>query len=414
MGMGFSVQGGDTDRVYETEVAAQKGVAATEAANQVQTESDAQTEESETVNPFGAKIEQKKEATRSGMSERVQKMLETGGPVLMPVEEIAEGFERERENPELKAGALIALRDQIKEGDSKEKIINTVMTFYKDALLALEALDFLLLSTSGPLKETVQAAKEAFIDTHQRELRAGRNIQQQVEEANKQGLGEPPSSLRKSYQDYTSKELDSVSLFQDLQKKYSSYEDIKVMLQFLLHSLGSDLKPPLGADLKPLPSSITTNDRPKMQNLINETKICQSILHNYNFFNARMSVIKLLFEKDHMEKPAQLTFESIAKEYMNLVSNRTFDRNSVLSLAPKLGISVDKLGAQNALRAQIAVFSQMLAASYNVSLRIFKTGTIRDDALERRNKCIQNLEDVLEQLEGQLEDLIDVQVDEED
>lgn len=311
------------------------------------------------------------------------------GEKSLPLEGIkatADGFEKG--NQELKSKVLQLLRESIKDSDSAEDILKKVLEFYQDVSLADEALDFLLETTSGPLYEKVLAAKEQLNADHGREVRAGRNIADVARGASDQGLGSA-TSLRNLYRDVTVNPRDSNTLFNELNKMYP-YKDMENVINFMLHSVGADLKSK-GPSIPP----------GLLHNLLQETRSLQAILGVYNFFKDRMGLVEKQFSGNDIPMPAELTFEQIAKQFMGLVGDRYPSGDKVLQTAVRLGI--DKW-----ILAKIIVLSQLRDSIREVALnQIFRNLQHRDDLF---NAIIA----ALEQLEDELEELLEKQEEEEE
>ena len=119
-------------------------------------------------------------------------------------------------------------------------MLRKVLEIYSDYTLADEALDYLLETTEGPLAESVRAAKEELNTLYGREVRAGKNIAALTTEFATKGLGSP-TALRDLYRDVTGNPRDANTLFQQLASTFT-FERMQVVIGFLLHSLGADLK----------------------------------------------------------------------------------------------------------------------------------------------------------------------------
>ena len=107
-------------------------------------------------------------------------------------------------------------------------------------------------------------AKEFLNASFKREIVAGRNINLQAQTFSKEGLGSP-TALRDMYRDITGNPRTPHTLFDELTAKFS-YDSMRMVIRFLLHSLG--------ADLKSKGPSIT---RPELMRLMEETQILQAI-----------------------------------------------------------------------------------------------------------------------------------------
>jgi type III secretion protein W len=338
----------------------------------------------EAINPFAAKFATKDKDIKTQITrlKKTQETDETEEKIVLEDELIKDSAEQfERGNPELKASTLAILRDQIKEGDTKEDILRKLAEFYQDPTLADEALDFLLKTTKGDLQETVKQAKEEFNNQHAREIAAGRNINIKAQEAAEKGLG-TAESLRDMYRDITGNPRDATTLFDELSQKYQ-FKDLKPVIDFMLHSLGADMK-----------SKGPSIPRGFLHRLITETRSLQAILGVYRFFRGRMRLVQRMFAEQGLELPEELTFEALAKQFMSLAQERYPSSAKVFQTAIKLGI-------EKWITAKIIVFSQMRDAVREVAMNIiFKS-------LQHRDEMYLAVLEALEDLEDQLEDLLE-------
>lgn len=344
----------------------------------------------EAINPFAARFATKQKDIKSHKS-RVQKMKAAKGPEarLLPVERIKDQADQfQRRNPELRSNILTILREQIKPDDTKEEILRKLAEFYPDVSLADEALEFLLQTTEGELAETVKEAKDEFEKLHGREIAAGRNIGEVARDAASKGLG-TATSMRDLYRDITGNPRDSTTLFEELSTKYA-FKDLKKVIDFMLHSLGTDMK----AKGPSIPRGL-------LHRLLTETRSLQAILGVYRFFRGRMRLVEKMFHENGMDVPAELNFESLAKQFMSLAQERYPSSAKVFQTAIKLGI-------EKWITAKIIVFSQMRDAVREVAMNlIFKS-------LQHRDEMYLAVLEALEDLEDQLEDLLKEEEEDED
>jgi len=327
--------------------------------------------------------EQKGRVNKSGkMGEKSERLLP-----LQAIKDAAQQFQSR--NPELKAQMLVLLREQIKPDDSKEEILRKLRDFYPDVSLADEALEFLLETTDGELHQRIKELKEKFSQENNREIAAGRNITAQARQASEAGLGEP-TSLRDMYRDITGTPRDSTTLFQELSQRYP-FKELKKVVSFLLHSLGADMK-----------SKGPSIPRGQLHRLITETRSLQSILGVYRFFSGRMNLMHMLFEKEGLDFPEQLTFEMMAKQFMSLAAERYPSADKVLQRSVKLGI-------EDSVLPKIITFSQFRDAIREVAVnQIYKSIQHRDELLLAIIEALEDLEDELEDQEDkELEDVDD-------
>lgn len=292
-------------------------------------------------------------------------------------EETASKFQKN--NYELSKKDLLLLRDSISEKDSVEDILEKVLSFYSDYFLADEALDFLILTTTLDLKEKVIKAKERLNEKYEREIKAGRNIKIESQEYSKLGLG-TPIYLRNIYRDITGTARTTLVLFFELSKVFD-YEKLKSVCKFLLHALGADLK-----------SKGPSIPRVELIKWIGDIKSLQAILGLYLFFKSKDPLIISLFEKNHLDIPKNLNFETLAKQFINLVTLRYVSGESIISIARNLGISHEIL-------AQIIIFSQMRDATRHTSMKLYKSSKHRQELLEELNELLEELEEKLEEEE---------------
>jgi type III secretion protein W len=295
------------------------------------------------------------------------------------VEEVSDQFSRK--NPELQTRSLLLLRSRIALNDSKEEILRKVLEMYPDHSLADEALDFLLMTTDGSLAQEVRLAKEELNTRYGREVKAGKNIAEQAREFSKQGLGSP-TGLRNLYREVTGNPRDANTLFNELTNKFS-YDKMKTAIDFLLHSMGGDLK-----------SKGPSIDHGELFRLLTETRKLQGILGIFRFFKSRMNLVMSAFERQGLKLPMRLTFELLAKQFMKAIQERYPSADKILQLGAQLGISDDLL-------AQIIVYTQMRDGIRQVAPKLFRSEQHRQDTL---NAFIDAIEDLDEQLEEEEEE----------
>lgn len=348
-------------------------------AEQVASRTAFQVGQEESVNPFVRIQRMQKNIKARGT--RVKKMLEAGdkGQRLTPIEQIKDNANQfQQRNPELRAAVLISLRELIKPGDTKEEILDKVKQFYEDVSLADEAFDFLLETTDGELYQTVQAAKEEYKSQFGREIIAGRNIGAQAREASDKGIG-TPTNLRDLYRNFSGNPRDAPALFEELSQKYA-FTDLKKVTNFLLHSLGADLKSK-GPSISP----------GLLHNLLAETRSLQAILGVYRFFRTRMALMEKLFSKEGMAMPQQLSFESMAKQFMSIASERYPSSDKVKQTAVRLGI-------EKWIAAKIIALSQFRDAVREVAVnQIYRSIQHRDELYLAILEALEDLEDELEE-----------------
>ncbi|MDN3508359.1 MAG: HrpJ domain-containing protein [Simkaniaceae bacterium] len=287
----------------------------------------------------------------------------------------------EARNPELKSRTLIVIRENLNENDTIDILLGKIRGAYADAALADEAIDFLIETSENNkvLQEKLTTAKEKFNIDYGREIRAGRNIQEEAQSFSKQGLG-TPTGLRDLYRDITGNPRDPHTLFVELNTKFS-FEEMLTVIAFVLHSLGSDMKSK-GPSIEPA----------ELQRLFTEARTMQSIVGVYRFFKGRMDLIKKEFSRFDLNFPKKITFEMLAKIFMQMIQDRYPSVNKVIGLARLLGISEEEI-------AQIIIFSQYRDAMRNVSPRLFANDKQRQGLLMTLIEALSELEEEEEEEE---------------
>jgi type III secretion protein W len=282
-----------------------------------------------------------------------------------------------QKNPELLSRSLLTLRARINNQDTKDQILRKVLEMYPDFSLADDALDFLLQTTDGSLAEQVRLAKEELNQMHGREVKAGKNIANQAREFSQQGLG-TPTGLRNLYREVTGNPRDSHTLFNELTAKFS-YDKMKTMIDFLLHSLGSDLK-----------SRGPSIDRGELHRLLSETRKLQGILGIFRFYKSRMNLIAAAFERQGLQLPMRLNFELLAKQFVKALQERYPSADKIIQLSAQLGLSEEVL-------AMVIIFTQMRDGVRQTSPKLFKSNQHRQDLLNAFIDAIEELDERLEE-----------------
>ena len=282
-------------------------------------------------------------------------------------------------NLELKTKTLLILRDTITDDDTVEDILRKVLDFYPDYTLADDALDFLLQTTKSNLALKVLQAKEFLNATYKREIVAGRNINFQAQTFSKVGLGSP-TALRDMYRDISGNPRTPHTLFDELSSKFN-YENMKVVIRFLFHSLG--------ADLKSKGPSIT---RPELTRLMEDTQILQAILGVFRFFQSRQGLINSQFDHFGLILPSIINFEMLSKIFINLLKERYITSDKILLLCRQLGITDE-------IAAKIIIYTQMRDAIRQTSRRLYKSDKHREEVLLAFIETLEELEEELEEEE---------------
>ena len=336
-----------------------------------------------TANPYAARVKRAR-TLQTRAKENVKKGRvgadddETAEPsAVKKINQKADEFS-EGSGGELNKEILKMLRKFIKPGDRSSDILRKVLDFHKDPFLADQALDFLLETTSGELREEVQKAKEELNNRFDREIRAGKNIGALSRKfsSERSHLG-TPTALRDLYRDITAHPREPRGLFDELSKKFN-YNDLKSVIFFLMNAAGNDLR---------MKSSMPHGE---LSAVLNNLRTQQMILGVYRFFFKRMNLVQKMFKAAHLKVPPQINFESLAKIFMQLAGDRYPSAERILRLSRMLGVQENTNG-------KIIVFSQFRDAMNEVDgERIFRS-------LQHRYELIQAILESLEELEDQAE-----------
>ena len=300
--------------------------------------------------------------------------------VILDIEKTDETATRfQNQNQELNKKTLLLLRHSIKEDDSAEEILRKVLEFYADVTLADDAFEFLIETSSGKLQKEIIKAHDLLHERYEREIKAGRNIKVEAQEFSKKGLGSP-TALRDLYRDVTGTSREVNVLFDELGKKFT-FDELKTVIKFLFHSLGSDLK-----------SKGPSISRAELLKLVDDTKALQAILGIYRFFESRMSIVNQQFYNYDLSLPGTINFELLAKQFIRLLENRYVSPDKVFLLAKYLGIPEELL-------AQIIIFTQMRDATRHTSPKLYRSNKHRQEVLDAVMEAIEELEEELEEEE---------------
>ena len=307
------------------------------------------------------------------------------GQKVMEVEKVEESATRfQRNNYELQAKSLLILRSRITAKDTPDEVIVKVLQAYPDPALADEAMDFLLETADPETASTIRLAKEQFSQRFDREIKSGRNMGAQAREFSKEGLGSP-TSLRDLYRDITLTPREPLKLFEELSDKFP-FDKLKTSIQFLLHSLGSDLR-----------SKGSSISRPELVRLIDETRSLQGILGIYRFFKSRMGLIMRQFDSYDISFPNRLQFDVLSKQFVKFLAERFMSPEKILQAARLLGISEEAI-------AQIIIFTQMRDALRHISPRYYRNPKHREELQQAFLAALEELENQLEEEEEEMQD----------
>lgn len=329
----------------------------------------------EAFNPFAAD----KRATQfRTLGERANEMVaqqrkEAKGKVVTAEEAGQMAQQRQEAHPELDAEQLLQLRGFfLREKVDAEAALNHILGIYGDPTLADEALDFLIETTTGDVHETMVAAK-GLLDTRLgREVRAGYNVDGEVQEYTGKGLGSQ-TELRDLYRDVTGNPRELGALFSELSNQYP-FDQLRDVVEFLLGSLGSDLK-----------AKGPSIARGELYRLVTDVRALQSILGVYLFFRGRVDLVKSRLDGH------ELDFEAMAQEFMALVEERYPTAMKVLRSADRFDLTE--------ITDQIVLFEQFRDAIRQVAPRIYRSLQHRYDLLMAIIECLEELEDQIEEEE---------------
>jgi type III secretion protein W len=377
MGMTGNVKRTDTTVAGEMKLAEEEKVET--AAKQVTVQDTLTNQQEEAINPFAALI---KKAAKSLKDRRgkVSKAADTGEKFqkIDPVKRLDDTAEEfHGRNPEFIASKLKELRAAIKPGMDKAAILKVIQMYYTDVSLIDDVFEFLLRNTEvtdGELARVVGEAHKEFGEKFGRQIAAGHNIREEAQAAAEKGLG-TPTTLRDLYRDITDNPRDSGTLFAELSARYD-FKELKKVIDYLLHSLGSDMKSP-GPSIEP----------GLLSTLIKETRSLQAVLGVYHFFKKRINLMEKLFDKEGMPMPPQITFQTMTKQFMALAAERSPSALKVLQHAAKLGV-------EKILFGKIITISQFRDGVREVSVeKIYGSIKARDELFLAIIEALEDLED---------------------
>ncbi|MCP5469895.1 MAG: type III secretion system gatekeeper subunit SctW [Chlamydiales bacterium] len=286
-------------------------------------------------------------------------------------QDLAHDFEQR--NPELPADELNALRNALREEQTAEEILESVIASFEDATLADEALDYLSRSTEGALKQKVLRARILHNELKGREILAGRNIDTAAKAFHKKGVGESPTQLRELYREVTGDPKPHNALFSQLSEQYE-FDELQNLVNFLLQGMAYDLK-----------SKGPSISEAELQILMTEVRNLQSILWVYLFFRSRMEMIKKLYERYGLLPKKDLKFQKLAKAFIKIAEDRY---PSVLKIIRQ----TDNLGLEDE-EEKVIILSQFRDAVRKLSPRIYKSVRHKQDLLLAIIEALEELEE---------------------
>jgi type III secretion protein W len=291
--------------------------------------------------------------------------------------------QRQEQNPELNAQRLRELRNLMiakGAGTSAEEALGDARSFFNDVSLADEALQIVQETVDAETAEMVQKARELLDAQQGRDVRAGRNMGAESRAWAERGLG-AAADLRDYYRDIVGNPREGNALFDEMTGKWD-FDQLKEVIKFLFESLGADLR-----------SKGPSIARGELYTLVTETRVLQSILGVFNFFQKRERQARKRFAKEKLPWPEDLDFEEMAEQFMQLVEEKYPTSGKVVRAGRELGIGED-------LVAQVIVFEQFRDAIRQVAPRLYRNLQHRYDVLLALIEALEELEDELAEEEG--------------
>lgn len=218
----------------------------------------------------------------------------------------------EKRNPELRAGTLVNLLKKAQDCKTKDELLKLIEEYYPDPLLADEALDFLAQNSLGDFKEIVLAAKDEFSKKFERDIRAEKNIAQEVSRFAGKDIEVRPK-LRQRYLEliHTSAERGASEIFLDYGKQFPTYKELRRIFAYFYRALGMDLK-----------AQGPAIEKGFLHSLMQEVRKAQSGIGLYNFFRDRLALMQKEFTRNGLSFPEGLTFEKMTESFLELLSER--------------------------------------------------------------------------------------------
>lgn len=296
-------------------------------------------------------------------------------------EEIAEDYFQL--NPELQKKTLMILHQRIKPEDTHEQIFEKITQIYADKSLIDSAINYLIdtAQTKEEIKQKLIQIKQDFNAHFGREIRAGHNILAKVHEFSEKGLGSK-TGLRDLYRDITGNPRTPHKLFEELIEKFK-FSDMKNIIDFILHSLGADMK----ADGPSI-------DKAKLQRFCEEARTMQAFLGVFRFFHSRMPMIKKQFDRAELTIPSRINFDTLARLLMKILQERYPTPDKIIKLGFILGIVEEAI-------AQIIIFSQYRDAMRHISPKLFRSKKHQKELFLAFIETLSDLEDELEEEEDE-------------
>ena len=261
----------------------------------------------------------------------------------------------------------------------ERKILKKVDSIYEEAALADEALEFLHETTDAQLQIATAEARGHLRKDKGKEIKAGRNMGAQAREFAEKGLGSP-EKLRELYRDIINNPREPIRLFDELTESFR-YVNLKTAIQFMLHSLGADMK----AKGPSIP-------RGELKRLFDETRSMQGILGVFRFFQSRMRLIQREFASYDLLLPSRIDFEILSRIFIKLLAERFLSPEKIMQTGKLMGTSEETA-------AQMIIYSQMRDATKQVAPKYFRNQRHKDEIFKAFVDTIDHLEDKMEEEE---------------
>ena len=286
----------------------------------------------------------------------------------------------EESGGEIHARSLLNLLASLNPKMTSDEMLEQLLKSYPDPSLADDAIDWLITSSKNrkEVQEKLILAKEKLNAEQEREIKAGKNIATEARAFSKE-LG-TPTSLRDLYRDITGNPREPIPLFEELSTKFD-YHKMKKVIEFLLNSLGKDLK-----------SKGPSIDLGELKRLLTDARQLQAILGVYSFFEVRVPIVAARFQKAGLSIPKNLNFILLARLLVRFIKDRFPSTAKFLQMSGPIGI-------ENEILAQIIVFTQYRDAMRHTAPRLFKNERHRQDLLATILDALDELEDQLEEEE---------------
>ena len=264
-----------------------------------------------------------------------------------------------------------------------------VITPFKDPSNVDWAFEYLIDTSAGDTKEKLTLAKKEFYEENKQPVIAGRHATAAAQ-ATADQMVVTEDKLRDDYRDLVFEQPEAMKLFEEISDEYSNYGDMVKYISFLLKAAGDDLRSG-GPSIEPGQLDAT----------IKSVRKLQSILVIYRFFRGRMNYIKKRFENESLSYPASLSFESLAKEFIKVASDRFPSEDKVRHGMQKLSVGDDP-------RKGIIIGENMRDATPQVPKSlVFTTQKNYDEFSEAMTGFLEEMYEIVAEEEEELGNILD-------